>query len=421
MRGKLLFFFSITIAILIALLFALGTPLLTLTNSTGNVGISFSYSPISSRVHLFMIGVIVLVIASLLLAIALWFRLRILDKRRNGILESLYWRPPKPEECGISVPPRFWKTPDPFIYSQYYLIRQGLDVTWDNPDIYLALPGQDNAISGNPISDTAYEIVVLVHNNSFEAPAFHVLVNYFLYDFGIASAGWAYIGSAEALDPQGSPVVQVRSFGPSRARLAWRTPKILNPEGHYCITAELVCADDYEPANNMGQENLEIVYTPAGHSGPHILQTTLLSPFDEEHTFSLEASFYKVPETEVAQKRYTAFAETNSKELELLKGSSQLLLTSRPMNDISFRPLDQLLREQVLAANGRGKFVPPEAWKLRFPTRVKVGPHEKAVLDISLDLPHQEGLESRNLNINAFTASGTLVGGVTFGFRRARS
>src|SRR5712692_2975596 len=34
-----------------------------------------------------------------------------------------------------------FKRPDPMIYDQYYLMSQGIAVTWDNPDIRIELGG----------------------------------------------------------------------------------------------------------------------------------------------------------------------------------------------------------------------------------------------------------------------------------------
>ena len=42
-------------------------------------------------------------------------------------------RPPVRNDCCIQLPPDVYKRADPLIYSQYYLMAQGLAVTWDNP------------------------------------------------------------------------------------------------------------------------------------------------------------------------------------------------------------------------------------------------------------------------------------------------
>src|SRR5438045_8332248 len=41
----------------------------------------------------------------------------------------------------VKVSDRAFKRPDPMIYDQYYLMSQGLAVTWDNPDMHIELGG----------------------------------------------------------------------------------------------------------------------------------------------------------------------------------------------------------------------------------------------------------------------------------------
>src|SRR2546422_1035106 len=142
MNRKLLLVSVINACVLVVLPLLLGRPVLTLTDSAGNVAISLQYFPTSSRVALLRVGAAVFAVTLVLLVVAMVLRLLLLDRRRLAELRSLFWRPEKSRPCGLNIPPRLWKTPDPFLYSQYYLIRQGLDVTWDNPDIFLVLPRQ---------------------------------------------------------------------------------------------------------------------------------------------------------------------------------------------------------------------------------------------------------------------------------------
>src|SRR5690606_25186365 len=49
------------------------------------------------------------------------------------------------KECNPPAPEPVMRRPDPCIYSQTFLASQGLPVTWDNPDIWMAkaaTPGQ---------------------------------------------------------------------------------------------------------------------------------------------------------------------------------------------------------------------------------------------------------------------------------------
>src|SRR5262245_7504474 len=71
--------------------------------------------------------------------------------------------------CAV-VPPSVYKRADPLIYSQQYLMEQGLAVTWDNPDIQLfenGVPVSSNTLKPN----TKYEIDATIYNNSLDAPA----------------------------------------------------------------------------------------------------------------------------------------------------------------------------------------------------------------------------------------------------------
>src|SRR4051794_15988414 len=39
------------------------------------------------------------------------------------------------------IPDRVYRRPDPLLYAQWYLLAQGLAVTWDNPDIEIQQGG----------------------------------------------------------------------------------------------------------------------------------------------------------------------------------------------------------------------------------------------------------------------------------------
>src|SRR5438270_10417493 len=42
-----------------------------------------------------------------------------------------------PRKCPTDIPGHIRRKPDPCLYSQSYLMQQGIPVTWDNPDIQL--------------------------------------------------------------------------------------------------------------------------------------------------------------------------------------------------------------------------------------------------------------------------------------------
>jgi hypothetical protein len=51
-----------------------------------------------------------------------------------------------------------YKRPDPFIYDQYYLMAQGIAVSWDNPDIRIELNDQPvdphDLLPGRPMTSS---------------------------------------------------------------------------------------------------------------------------------------------------------------------------------------------------------------------------------------------------------------------------
>jgi hypothetical protein len=171
-------------------------------------------------------------------------------KRRNKDLRDdrrgrpLHCRP----RCAV-VPPVVYRRADPLIYSQQYLMEQGLAVTWNNPDIQLfenGVPVSSSALKPG----TTYEIDATIWNNSLDAPAVGMPVEFEFQSFGVGAA----------LTPIGTQVVNLPVKGaaghPAHARQKWTTPQTA---GHYCLKVRLVWADDANPKNNLGQENTNVV------------------------------------------------------------------------------------------------------------------------------------------------------------------
>src|SRR5262245_217485 len=59
--------------------------------------------------------------------------------------------------------------PDPCIYSQFWLTKLGLPVTWDNPDIDLLRNGVV-VDEHHLLPSTEYEVRARIWNNSYDAP-----------------------------------------------------------------------------------------------------------------------------------------------------------------------------------------------------------------------------------------------------------
>ncbi len=162
---------------------------------------------------------------------------------------------PRPD-C-LLLPPKVTELPDPYIYSQFYLMQLGLPVTWNNPDIRILNGGLEvNPFTLSP--DTSYEVQIRVHNSSPDKEAAQTGVETGWVNFGIGGlvAGYHLIGH-HVLDipPRGQPG-EPRTF-----TLPWKTP--VQP-GHYCVQVKLTHPVDGNPGNNRGWNNTVVKDAPAG-------------------------------------------------------------------------------------------------------------------------------------------------------------
>ena len=210
----------------------------------------------------------------------------------RAILRGFH-RPPR-DGCCLELPPNTYVRPDPLIYDQYYLMSQGLAVTWDNPDIQL----QDTL--GNPVSGEGltpnqdYQVVVQCWNNSYVAPAAGLLVKLSFLSFGIGITSTPVGATTTDLG------VKASSHCPAYATFVWRTPAT---PGHYCLQATLVWPDDANPNNNLGQKNTQVgtLRSPAEFLIPVHNQAGV------PRQFEIEADMYTLPNLppcdEVSRKR----------------------------------------------------------------------------------------------------------------------
>ncbi len=183
-------------------------------------------------------------IIALLLAILRLLRSCLRDRPRRPD------QPELPAETGF-VPEHAIRQADPLVYSQQWLISQGLAVTWQNPDFRIeeaAVPGVA-APSWDLHPDTDYRVYVNVWNGSGSAPAVGVGVEVGYIDFGIGGV----------LVPVGTTAVDLPVKGaagtPAVAAVDWHTP---STPGHYCLQARLIWPHDAEPGNNLGQHNVDV-------------------------------------------------------------------------------------------------------------------------------------------------------------------
>jgi hypothetical protein len=210
--------------------------------------------------------------------------LRMLWQRLQDCLarERLPGRLPKTStsRCVKISDPAF-KRPDPMIYDQYYLMSQGLAVTWDNPDIHIEFGGVP--VSPHTLKpNTTYDVIARVWNNSTEAPVVDMPVIFSYLSFGMGTQSHGIGQTKVTLDVKGGPV------NPAFAKVPWKTPPV---SGHYCVQVFLDWTDDANPNNNLGQTNTNVV---AAHSPAQFdFQFRNSARTRQEYRFEVDA--YTIP------------------------------------------------------------------------------------------------------------------------------
>lgn len=163
------------------------------------------------------------------------------------------------EPCG-KIPEAVVRRPDPCIYSQTYLASQGLPVTWDNPDIWMApaaTPGSIEPDSYHLTADTDYLVSVQAHNASTD-PAIGVGVRLVYRPWSFNSPDLVPV-EVDAGGHEVTRSVDIPAMGAAVATFIWHTPALAaGEEAHYCLQAHLSHPLDVNPANNMGQENTQV-------------------------------------------------------------------------------------------------------------------------------------------------------------------
>lgn len=171
--------------------------------------------------------------------------------------------------------------PDPCIYSQEYLMSLGLAVTWDNPDIRLLRGGVQVPEYGLE-PDTDYEVEATIWNNSYEAPAVGLPVNVSFLSFGVTTVS----------QPIGRTFVNLGVKGgvghPAVARVPWRTPPT---PGHYCLQVQADWVDDANPANNVGQNNVDVAHPQS----PALFRFRVRNATGDVARFTFEVDTYAIP------------------------------------------------------------------------------------------------------------------------------
>lgn len=286
----------------------------------------------------------------------------------------------------VIVSPDVYKRADPLIYSQFYLMEQGLAVTWDNPDIQLYENGAP-VPSASLKADTDYDVVATIYNNSTDAPAVGLPVEFFFRSFGIGAAITSVGTKTIDLPVKGAPQ------HPARAKITWHTPVV---PGHYCLLVRLVWPDDANPKNNLGQENTNvgIAASPAVFKFPVRNEDTI------RKRIRMTADSYVIPAAIKCQERPTK------------KHSDRTYASHKRIN--IFIPPSEEKADWTLARvrHDPEAFPVPAGWSVKIePAQFELSPG--ATQEVSVSITPAEGFHGeRSFNINAMYGAG-LLGGVT--------
>lgn len=283
----------------------------------------------------------------------------------------------------VVIPPTVYKRPDPLIYSQSYLMAQGLAVTWDNPDITLF---RNNAPvpSSELLADTDYDVRATVWNGSTEAPAVNMPVDFSFLSFGIGTTS-TIIGRTFVDLPVRGAVGH-----PATAALIWRTPKV---PGHYCLQVNLVWGDDANPANNLGQENTNV---GVAHS-PALFDFPVENRNDRPVTMTLSVDSYVPPAPIDCAKVFDGRV---------------------PSTVAGQVPTQRDLCVRLANRHNKDAFPIPEGWTVEIdPTTFSLAPGAGRVVTVRITPPDSfTGIKA--FNVNGIDERGTLVGGVTLYVQR---
>jgi hypothetical protein len=283
-------------------------------------------------------------------------------------------RKPAHEGC-LRVPRDIYKRPDPLIYSQSFLMKQGLAVTWDNPDIWLEQNGV--AVPSSALSpDTDYDVVARIWNGSNEAPAINMRVDFSYLSFGIGTTSTS-IGSTFVDLP-----VKGAADCPAFTKIKWRTPIVA---GHYCLQVRLIWPDDAEPDNNLGQENTNV--KPL--NSPHAAFTfPVRNDLGTTRLLRLTADAYRLAPPGPCDEPRPGQTPTLSAEEAAA------------------------LRRRALVRHGRQQFPLPPGWTVLLqPQELQLEPGAEQLVTVDITAPAAFA-GRQTLNINAFDDA-RLVGGVT--------
>ena len=239
----------------------------------------------------------VLVVLFLLPLLLAWLWRWIQEKLKGGFRDQ----DKEQKDCRIPFPEDLMRRPDPCIYSQSFLTAQGVPVTWNNPDIWVARKATPNVIepdSYHLLEKTDYIVFVQTHNASVDlALGVRVRLVYRPWSFNSPDV------TPVEVDANGHEVfriVNIPPMGSAITTFAWRTPSVGPDSSHFCLQAILSHPLDINPGNNLGQENTQ-VYDTDGKAARIVVP--LHNPAKAAQRFTINATQYRIEEKETVELR----------------------------------------------------------------------------------------------------------------------
>jgi hypothetical protein len=282
---------------------------------------------------------------------------------------------PTAPDCQV-IPAHIYRRPDPLIYSQRYLMSQGLAVTWINPDVTI----EEGGVPVDPSSltpDTTYDVVARIWNASVDAAAIGMPVNFSYLSFGIGTTQTPIGTTKVNLGAKGAPGC------PAFATQSWKTPPT---PGHYCLLIECVWEDDANPFNNIGQSNTEVKKL----NSPHAAFTFQVENNERDRrVYRLAADAYALPQRQSCEGRAPA---------------------KFPL------PSDEEIKAKAAAAREEhdpARFPVPADWAVVIsPSQLELD--AGAGVPVTVDVTAPDGFAgSKQFNVNAFDGQNRLIGGVS--------
>lgn len=374
---------------------------------------------------------IIFLIALFIVVIFLRFRECLFELLRK---KSLY-QEEKKKPCG-RLPEAIIRRPDPCIYSQKLLQAQGLPVTWNNPDIWVARADNPSNIepdSYHLVEDTDYIVSVRAHNASTElAVGVRVRLNYRPWSFNSPDL------TPVETDVNGNEVFRFVDIMPMSSIITtfkWHTPKLEQGEQnkHFCIQASLHHPMDINTANNMGQENTNVYSANPGHVVPgEVLKFSvpLYNRSKNARRFKFEAFIYEVNQKD----RFTLELKTIRGYLRqsLSRKLANIMPTLHSKRDISgqrFSFLSQQLlkivktqyigyekiKETILSRNyllPSGMLITADEQEISKGMEIKADGIKDVQFTVKIPEDAKPGAKLP-LNITSFSDDGVLEGGIT--------